>query len=246
MTGCESPRAAITVDITATPAAPAVTSPIAYCQNTTATPLTATGSNLLWYTAATGGTGSATAPTPSTTAAGSTTYYVSQTVSSCESPRASITVNVTATAPAPIVNTPVIYCQNATATPLTATGSNLLWYAAATGGTGSVTPPTPSTTAAGSTIYYVSQNIGCESPRAAITVNVTATPVAPAVTTPVTYCENATATALTATGSNLLWYTTATGGTGSATAPTPSTTVAGSTVYYVSQTVSSVNRQELR
>ncbi len=238
VTSCESPRASIVVNVTATPAAPGVTSPIAYCQNATAVALTATGSNLLWYTVATGGTGSATAPTPSTTVVGSTIYYVSQTISGCEGPRASITVNINSIPAAPGVTSPVNYCQNSTAVALTATGSNLLWYTVATGGTGSATAPTPSTAVVGSTTYYVSQTLtGCESPRASITVNVNAIPAAPAVSSPVTYCQNSTAVALTATGSNLLWYTVATGGTGSATAPTPSTTTVGSTTYYVSQTV---------
>ena len=238
VTSCESPRASIVVNITATPAAPGVTSPVVYCQNATAVPLTATGTSLLWYTVATGGTGSATAPTPSTTTVGSTTYYVSQTVNGCEGPRASITVNINAIPAAPGVTSPVSYCQNSTAVPLTATGTNLLWYTVPTGGTGSATAPTPSTTTVGSTLYYVSQTTaGCEGPRAAITVNVNAIPAAPGVTSPVTYCQNATAVPLTATGSNLLWYTVATGGTGSATAPTPSTATVGSTTYYVSQTV---------
>jgi Pyruvate/2-oxoacid:ferredoxin oxidoreductase gamma subunit len=236
--GCEGPRATITVVVNATPVAPTVSSPVTYCQNATAVPLTATGSNLLWYTVATGGTGSSTAPTPNTTVAGSTNYYVSQTINGCEGPRATITVIVNATPAAPAVTTPVTYCQNATAVPLTATGSNLLWYTVATGGTGSSTAPTPNTTVAGSTNYYVSQTInGCEGPRALITVVVNATPAAPVVTTPVTYCQNATAVPLTATGSNLLWYTVATGGTGSSTAPIPSTITAGSTNYYVSQTI---------
>ncbi|MFC4263344.1 M36 family metallopeptidase [Ferruginibacter yonginensis] len=236
--GCESPRASIVVTVNAAPAAPTVTTPVAYCQNATATPLTATGTSLLWYTTATGGTGSATAPTPSTATVGSTTFYVSQTVAGCESPRASIVVNVTATTPAPTVTSPVTYCQNATATPLTATGTGLLWYTAATGGTGSTTAPTPSTTTVGSTTFYVSQTTSCgEGPRASIVVNVTAPPAAPTVSLPLTYCQGATAPSLTATGSNLLWYTTATGGTGSATAPVPSTATIGSITYYVSQTV---------
>ena len=235
---CEGSRASITVIVNALPAAPGVTTPVTYCQNATATQLTATGSNLLWYTVPTGGTGSATAPTPSTTTPGSTTYYVSQTVNNCEGPRASITVIVNATPAAPGVTTPVIYCQNATAVPLTASGSNLLWYTIPTGGTGSTTAPTPSTATPGSTLYYVSQTVNnCEGPRATITVVVNALPAAPGVTTPVTYCQNATAVQLTATGSNLLWYTVPTGGTGNATAPTPSTSTVGSTTYYVSQTV---------
>ena len=237
---CESPRAAITVNITATTAAPTVTTPVNYCLNSNATALTATGTALLWYTASTGGTGSATAPIPSTNTTGSTIYYVTQTQACGESPRAAITVTINALPAAPTVTTPVNYCQNTTATALTATGSNLLWYTAATGGTGSATAPTPSTASAGTTIYYVSQTpASCESPRAAITVNIAAAPSAPGVSSPVAYCANTAASALTATGSNLLWYTVATGGTGNSTAPIPSTTTAGSTTYYVSQTPAS-------
>jgi gliding motility-associated-like protein len=77
-----------------TPAVPIITSPIVYCQNATASPLSANGSNLLWYTSATGGTGSAVIPTPNTATAGTTLYYVSQTVSGCESARAAISVVV--------------------------------------------------------------------------------------------------------------------------------------------------------
>jgi len=75
------------------PSAPVVTGPVNYCLNDTATPLSATGSNLLWYLTPTGGTGSSTAPTPSTSIVGTTSYYVSQTID-CESPRARIDVIV--------------------------------------------------------------------------------------------------------------------------------------------------------
>ncbi len=232
----ESPRAVIVVNVSTVPVAPVVTSPVTYCQNVVAIPLSATGTNLLWYTTPTGGTGSATAPTPSTSTPGNTLYYVSQSNTGCEGPRATITVTVIAAPAAPTVTTPITYCQNAAAVPLTATGTSLLWYTTATGGTGTTTAPTPSTATAGSTNYYVTQTLsGCESPRAVITVNVTGLPSAPAVTTPVIYCQQAVATSLTATGTNLLWYSTATGGTGTATAPTPSTATAGTTAYYVSQ-----------
>ncbi len=242
--GCESPRLPIVVNVTASTPPPTVNSPVNYCQNAVAVPLTATGTGLLWYTAATGGSGNATAPTPVTTTIGSTSYYVSQTQSCGESPRAVIVVNVSAVPAMPTVTSPVTYCQNSTAVPLTATGNNLLWYTTATGGTGSTTAPTPSTATAGSTVYYVSQsNTGCESPRAAITVNVNASPLLPTVTTPVTYCQNAVSAQLTATGTGLLWYTAATGGTGSAIAPTPSTATAGTTNYYVTQTANGCESQ---
>src|SRR4030095_7834588 len=248
--GCESPRAPIVVNVTALPAAPTVTTPVAYCVGDAATALNATaaaGNTLLWWgTSATGGTSSPTAPTPSTATPGSTTYYVSQvTAAGCESPRASIVVNVTANPLAPTVTTPVAYCVGQTATALSATasaGNSLLWWGtSSTGGTSSATGPSPSTATAGSTTYYVSQvtAAGCESPRASIVVNVTANPAAPKVTTPVAYCVVDAATALNATaaaGNTLLWWgTSATGGTSSPTAPTPSTATPGSTKYYVSQ-----------
>ena len=139
---------------------------------------------------------------------------------------------------APTVTSSVNYCKNAVAVPLTATGTNLLWYTVATGGTGSATAPTPSTTTAGNAIYYVTQSAaggGCESPRASVTVNITDLAVAPTITSPVTYCQNSITVPLTATGTNLLWYTTATGGTGALIAPTPSASAVGSINYYVSQ-----------
>ena len=236
--GCEGPRNNIIVNVLSIPSAPVVTSPVTYCQNTTAAPLSATGTNLLWYANASGGVGSSSAPTPSTSVAGTTNYYVSQTSNTCEGPRATIIVTINPATPAPVVTSPVNYCQNAPAVALTATGNSLLWYTAATGGIGSSTAPTPATSTVGVTVYYVSQTTGCgEGPKATITVNTNAIPVAPTVSSPLGYCQQVTAPALTATGSSLLWYTTATGGTGSATAPTPSTLSAGSTDYYVSQTI---------
>ncbi|WP_109851094.1 gliding motility-associated C-terminal domain-containing protein [Aquimarina sp. AU58] len=237
--GCESSRSEIVVTVNAVPSAPVVSTPVTYCVGAPASALTATGSNLLWYTVSSGGTGSAIAPTPSTVTPGNTSYYVSQSVNGCESSRSEIVVTVNAVPSAPVVSTPVTYCVGATASALTATGSNLLWYTVSSGGTGSAIAPTPSTVTPGNTSYYVSQSVnGCESSRSEIVVTVNAVPSAPVVSTPVTYCIGATASALTATGSNLLWYTVSSGGTGSAIAPTPSTVTPGNTSYYVSQSVS--------
>src|SRR6185295_16675568 len=116
--------------------------------------------NLLWYTSATGGTGSATMA-PSTTNIGNTTYYVSQTIASCEGPRAPLVVTIVALPPAPIGSGPFTYCQGATATQLTATGTALLWYTVPTGGAGSATAPTPSTATAGTFTFYVTQSMSC-------------------------------------------------------------------------------------
>jgi|GEM_PF-897336 beta-glucanase (GH16 family) len=235
--GCESSRAVITVTVNATPSAPIVTSPVTYCQGETALPFSATGTGLKWYTTATVGASSATTPTPSTANTGTTSYYVSQSTTGCESSRAVITVTVNATPSAPIVTSPVTYCRRETALPFSATGTGLKWYIAASGGSGSSTALTPSTANTGTTNYYVSQTTsGCESSRAVITVTVNATPSAPIVTSPVTYCQGETALPFSATGTGLKWYTTATGGSGSSTVLTPSIANIGTTSYYVSQT----------
>ncbi len=171
--GCESARARITVTVGAAASAPQVVPTLSYCQGENAPLLTATGTGLRWYTAATGGTGSTTAPRPNTANTGTQNFWVSQTVSGCESPRANIQVTIKAAPVAPVVTSPVLYELNAPATPLIATGIGLKWYAAAAGGTASASAPTPSTSSVGTTNYYVSQTVnGCESPRAVIAVSV--------------------------------------------------------------------------
>ncbi|WP_343673161.1 PKD domain-containing protein, partial [Chitinophaga sp.] len=221
------------IDITVLPVSPmpAVTTPVVYCQGATATALIATGTNIKWYTA--GGTLLTTAPVPATTTAGQTTYYATQTLpGQCESAKAPVVVTVNALPAMPVVTTPVTLCQNTTATPLTATGTNLKWYDA--GGAPLPGAPTPSTAAIGTTKYYVSQTTNnCEGPRAEIDVMVGTFPLAPTVTTPVNYCQGQAAGALTAGGTGLQWYDA--GGVLLPGAPVPSTATPGSTTYYVSQ-----------
>jgi hypothetical protein len=216
--------------------APTVTATVNYCQAATATALTATGTSLLWYTASTGGTGLTTAPIPSTASVGSTIYYVSQTLTGCEGPRAAITVNVTAL-PTANAGTTVTICTGKSTT-LTATGGlSYSWSTAAT--TAAITvSPTANTTYS----VTVSNAAGCTS-TSSVLVIVNPVPAAPSVTTPIFYNQNDIASALSATGSNLLWYTVATGGIGSTTAIIPSTTGVGTTSYYVSQTTTSCESQ---
>jgi gliding motility-associated-like protein len=157
-----------------TPVAPTTTARL-HCQNTTVTVLTAVGANIKWYTSATGGT-AIPAPTPATATAGIITYYASQTVNGCESPRAALAVTIIATPAKPEVISPVNYCPGDPSMPLIATtGINLKWYTTATGGVGSTTAITPSTATPGTFTYYVTQSttIGsCESARTPIIVNI--------------------------------------------------------------------------
>jgi gliding motility-associated-like protein len=75
--------------------APPTVSNVTYCQGAVATALTASGTNLLWYTAPSGGVGSPSAPIPATTTPGTVSYYVSQSANGCEGPLAQIDVIVT-------------------------------------------------------------------------------------------------------------------------------------------------------
>ncbi len=109
--GCSASKP-VKVKVTNTPAAPQVTSPIIYCVNATASALTASGSNLLWYTVATGGIGSSVAPTPSTAIAGAFDFYVSQKTDICEGERAKITVVVNSKLNASFNYAAAGFCQN--------------------------------------------------------------------------------------------------------------------------------------
>ena len=230
--GCSTTE---TVTVNALPAAP-TTSNIAYCQDETATALSATaltGHTLVWYdTDAT--TVLASAPTPTTTTAGNTTYYAAQSNDNtgCEGAQASITVTVN---PTPTISGTTSVCVDATTT---LTGS----------GTAATTSPWASSdddvatvsnlglvtgVAAGTVTITYTDNNGCSTTE---TVTVNALPAAP-TTSNIAYCQDETATALSATaltGHTLVWYDTdAT--TVLASAPTPTTTTAGNTTYYAAQ-----------
>ncbi|SEP55973.1 LamG-like jellyroll fold domain-containing protein [Flavobacterium urocaniciphilum] len=91
------------------PSSPVISSPVIYYQGDTASALTATvganGTGLLWYTVASGGIGSTTAPTPSTATVGNISYWVSSSnANGCESARQEIVVTVNALVPATHLN----------------------------------------------------------------------------------------------------------------------------------------------
>jgi gliding motility-associated-like protein len=237
-----------TVEIISAPA-PQVVSPLNYCQNTVATALTATvatGGSLLWYTAATGGVGSATAPIPATNVPGMFTFYVTQTVGICESNRVPIVVNVLSLTTGIITYKSPI-CLDSSAQQLvtsTVTPAGIGTFSATPAGlvinptTGAITPNT-SLVGTYTVTFAIPATATCPPFTTNTTVEIISVP-APVVVTPLSYCQNTVAPALTATsvaGGSLLWYTTPTGGTGSTTAPIPSTNIAGPSTYYVSQKV---------
>lgn len=223
-----------------------------YCLNvrTGVLSVTATaGKSLVWYgNNQTGGTGSTSAPTPSSSAVGQFNYYVVQkdTLSGCESERAKIVVTVSDYPALPKIAN-LNYCQSTDTPSLSAepiATARLLWYGKnETGGTASLVAPVVEYSLGSLVNYYVSQRdtlTGCESARAKIDVKSLATsaPVKPTVTD-VQYCQNTTTTGLKASnlpGTRILWYgLNATGGVGTFVTPVPSSNSVGEFSYYVAQ-----------
>jgi hypothetical protein len=208
---------AVKLNIAELPAAPITTS-ISYCQGGIAASLSnavTTGTNLMWYLSASGGSASTIAPIPSTDNAGITSYYVTQTLNNCQSPKAQILVTVNPKPAAPIVVPAVSYCQGTLATALSATGANLLWYSSANSTTGNAEAPIPTTTSAGSINYYVSQTLlGCEGARATILVNVSEAPAITLQPQSITTCSTSATFTANATGSavNYQWQKSTDGG----------------------------------
>ena len=100
---CNDTSNVVYVDVHPIPLPPTATTAVSYCRFATSYPLSAVGDNLLWYLQPSGGIGNPTAPTPSTQTVGSTYHYVSQTVNGCESPRASIEVEIRPIPPTPTI-----------------------------------------------------------------------------------------------------------------------------------------------
>ncbi|MDI1317097.1 T9SS type A sorting domain-containing protein [Flavobacterium sp.] len=217
----ESSRTAVvvTVNTTAAPSANAQS----FCNTATVANLVATGTGLKWYSVSSGGSA-----LTSTAALSTGTYYVSQTLNSCESTRTTVSVTINNTvAPTALAQS---FTNSATVANLVATGSLVQWYSVSTGGTALV-----STSALSTGTYYVSQTLnGCESPRTIVSVTITVAPGAPTANAQ-SFCTSATVANLVATGTALKWYNVVVGGT-----PLASTTALSTGNYYVSQTINSI------
>ena len=212
-----------------TPAAPIPVPPIVnsstqtFCSGAIVNNLAATGTLLKWYTDATGGTALA-----KTDILSSRTYFVSQTLNGFESIRVSVNVIINFTpAPDPLA-LGQSFCHGATIADLSALGSNIQWYANPTGGYA-----LSSSTILATKNYYESQTInGCQSTRTAVPVTITISTAPLAKYQLFTYA--ATVADLVATGTNIKWYSSLTGGS-----PLEGTAllVNGTTHYYCSQTI---------
>jgi hypothetical protein len=197
-----------------------------FCGDATVGDMVINGNELKWYSSATGGVTLLTT-TPLTNG---TRYYATQAVNNCESQtRLEVLVTLNSSLP-PTGASSQTFCSGATVANLVASGNNIKWYAAATGGT-----TLASTIALTNGIrYYASQTLNsCESVvRLEVLANVT-TASAPVGASTQTFCQGATIGNLVATGNAVKWYSTSTSG-----APLPSSTLLVNNVqYFASQTV---------
>ncbi|KAB7731881.1 T9SS type A sorting domain-containing protein [Rudanella paleaurantiibacter] len=234
-TGCESDRVPITVTINATPSAPAVPSPQAFCQSTAQQTLSPNGTGFRWYTS-TGALlpNNGTAPTVSLNTPGTTTYQVSAINNGCESVARSTVQFVVNASPAAIAPVSLAYCEAARPASLTVSGSNVRWYSDAAGNNQIGTPASPQFP--NTYTYYVRQfdANNCASAPSAYSVRVFSTPNAPTVTTDLSRCVGDAPRPLSATGTNLTWFDNTGAQLGGA--PSPATTAPASLSYSVSQT----------
>ncbi len=233
--GCISPSATGTVNTQpATPSVPVVSVTQPTCTVSTAT-LTVTSSTSGLSFSKDGVDYSNTTGVFANIAAATSYSITAKNSSGCISPSATGTVNTQpATPSAPVINVTQPTCTVSTAT-LTVTSSTSGLSFSKDGVDYSNTTGVFTNIAAASSYSITAKNVsGCISPSATGTINTQpVVPVAPIVSS-LTYCKNATASALSAIGSNLNWYTSLTG-TGTTIAPVPSTTSVGTVTYYVTQ-----------
>lgn len=206
--GCESLPDTVDITIQALPSAPAATSQVV-CFGSAVLDLTAVGSNNTWYSdlaltvvETTGNTF-----TTGKTAAGIYTYYVTETVGTCESPATTVTLTINALPDVPIVNDDSI-CFGEPMIALTAIGSNIKWYAEDALSTllvsgNSYTSPA---TVVGTYTYYLTDSLnGCISDVDSVKFSIKALSATPTVSD-TTICFGAPSPKLGFAGTNVKWY----------------------------------------
>lgn len=203
----------------------------------TATASPSTGATLKWYDAQTGGsllnTGSTYNIGPITS---TKTYYVEAVYSGYTTVRKAVTVTVT-NAAAPTGTASQSFCSGATVVNLLATGTDVKWYAASSGGTALAS----TTVLTNGTHYYASQTVsGCESSsRLDVTAIINSASVAPTSITGTTTICNGESTVLTVNGGNLgtgaaiEWFTGLCNGTLVGTGNSITVSPTTDTTYYV-------------
>ncbi|PZV86106.1 SprB-like repeat protein, partial [Algoriphagus aquaeductus] len=197
----------------------------------------AMGYTLKWYDSDMNPLGGA--PTVSTAAAGSFTYYISQFKDGeCESAKAPINVTINAAPAAPTNPLDITICEgdqeSISAEVTVPQGFTIVWY---TTMDGNETTDNPTLSTVGSVTYYAASKnptTGCESlTRTPVTLTINAAPAAPTNPLDITICEgdqeSISAEVTVPQGFTIVWYTTM---DGNETTDNPTLSTVGSVTYY--------------
>ena len=239
-TSCESSarlQVAVTVGNTINPTTNNAAQTFCSANAPTVASIQVNESNVTWFSSATGGTA-----IPATTALTSGVYFgnIVDAVTGCESTtRLQVTVTVVDPSATPTTtSTTQNFCtlNSPTVANIQVNEANVVWYSTPTGGTA-----IPAATALTTGTYYgaVSSAIGCENPaRLAVTVNVNTPSVVTTPRTTQTFCLNAAPTLanILVNEANVVFYTSATGGT-----PLAANTPLTATTYYASSLTNTFN-----
>ncbi|MBC7391227.1 MAG: gliding motility-associated C-terminal domain-containing protein [Opitutaceae bacterium] len=211
MNGCEGPTSQVDVAIRKIPGLPVLKN-IDTCQQMGNISLTSSGTNLKWYDFSSGGTASNIVPVFDLNIPINTSKWVSQGFNGCEGPRLQLTILIK-TPPVVPATVNLDTCRTSGLYTAKASGASLNWYDVSSGGIANTIAPVFYLNIPDTTAKWVTQTSnGCESPRAKVLISVKALPVAP-LTQDVSVCQSAGNITLTATGAQLKWYNTASGGT---------------------------------
>lgn len=236
ISGCESERVAVTITIQNTlPPTGNTNQPFCSGQNPTIANIEVTGSLLKWYDALNNGTLLA----ETTNLIDGKTYYVSQTVNNCESPRFGVIVSIVNTPSVPTANATQSFCksENATLNEVQISGQNIKWY-----DTNFAAAVLPSTTLLeNDRTYYASQTIGCEGDRTPVLIHVYDT-VLPNGNSNQQFCIDAIATIenIAITGTGIKWYDAAINGNSLS-----ETDLLQNGTYYATQTLDNCESKRL-
>ena len=231
--GCESTqRTPILVRIHPIPTAPNGNTNQTFCNSASVSDLNLSGTQVLWYSSPSSGN----PLDQSALLVNGSNYYASQTVNSCESQQR-LAVTVTINNPSPPTGTASqTFCNSATVNNLSAIGTSIQWYNAASGGT----VLTSSTSLVNGQTYYATQTVNnCESQqRFAVSVTINS-PAAPTGNATQVFCSGSVVSDLSANGTNLKWYSAPSDGVS---LPINSILMDGA-FYYGSQTINNCESQ---
>ncbi len=186
--------------------APTAVTPQAFCSSTASiADLIASGTNIQWFDVPSGG-----AALPGNTILTNGNYYAQSISGACQSTLTAVAVSIGSSLAAPVAFSPQAFCSSTVSiADLIASGTNIQWFDVPSGGTA-----LPTNTIVTNGNYYAQSISGaCQSTLTAVAVSIGSSVAAPTAVSPQLFCNStSTISDLNATGTNILWYTSSTGG----------------------------------